>query len=205
MLKKSSSILIDDKLEAFFMKCDYQMINEWKKWMTFLKKYAERDWLNLLNYIYWKNFKQSSNPIQWVIDWEDIEKNIWIQVTIETEKSKFRDDTINKFPPKWKEYLKKLEFLVLTYNSRWNVFKSWNDLNCDFFTCTEDIYTLFRLHKDIMQLADIEKIFDIIKILNSMYPGEFSELISYIKDIEISNNNLDEIKKSVLEFKNISL
>jgi hypothetical protein len=56
-----------------------------------------------------------------------------------------------------------------------------------------------------MQLADIEKIFDIIKILNSMYPREFTELISHIKDIEISNNDLDEIKKSVLKFKNISL
>ena len=196
MIHDSTIIKIDKKLEDFFDKSDRQIDRESKAWMNYLKKYAERDWMELLNQIYWYNIILCTKINEESIDWEDINKSLWIQISNRIDKPKFRN-TIKAFPPSEKTYLSKLIFLVLTYNSRWTTYKTWIDLNNTYFNCSYNIISLYKLHQDIISITDIKKIFDIINTLYLMFPNEFSDLIDELKRILLKYNDLQKIRDSV--------
>lgn len=188
------------EIEDFFVWYQLKMKNEWKAWKTYLKKFQEWSWMNLLNHLYWFDLSLCKKPNQEVIDGEDTTINIWIQITIEKDKAKFRDETISKFPPKNKTYLSKLIFLVLVFDPDWEkTYKKWTDLNTSFFNCINDIYTLDKIHRHIESFTDIDKVYETVILLYKMFPAYFEELVNKIKRIMNNCSDLKKIKNSVIK------
>ena len=199
--------IIWDDIEMFFISSQKKMENE--KWYTRLKKTMESSGMNLLNCLYWFNFIGFEKSNEAVIDGEDSGNNIWIQITIRTDKPKYRDDTINKFPPNWKSHLKKLLFLTLVYEPSWNkTYKSWRELNksnlvnnFDFNVAT-DIYTFDRIHTEIIWHTDINKVFDVVVLLYKIFPDYFQDLYNKIYEILSNITDLQNIKSARLNIQN---
>lgn len=196
-----------DELESFFMDSQRKMENE--KWYTRLKKLMESSWMNLLNCLYGLSFSGYEKSNQEVIDGEDKDNKIWIQITISQDKPKYRDKTVNNFPPAWKEYLNKLFFLTLVFEPKWDItYKSWVELNrktptdkFDFNVYT-DIYTFDRLHREIMWHTNIDKVFDVVILLYKIFPDYFDNLHEEIQRILLNVNSLQDIKSARLEMQN---
>ncbi|NUJ97989.1 SMEK domain-containing protein [Candidatus Gracilibacteria bacterium] len=202
MLSTSNILEIENSLKIFFDKVDREVNSESREGKTYLKKYSERDGMNILNKVYDYSLKVCDKVNQDVIDGYDNFNLIGVQVTsTKTKTPKYNIKTVDKFPPNEYPQLNKLKFFVLTFDSRWRVYENWTELNKYFFNCKADIITLFTLKNDIINITDITKILDIIKTLYLIFSKEFEDLMNYLSPILLKSNNIQNINSTTADFK----